>query len=846
MNHLRKIIYTLLIVALNVSVVCAREISEAKAREIAAGFYASVSGGNSPLSLRSADVGPDSHADSLYRHIYAFTMGENQGFVLVSGDDRAKPVLAYSLSGSFSFDDMPVQLRGLLEAYSLQLSCLERQDEKTPAYGGSYAETRLRSLRAGKAKAPLLDGIVWNQDAPFNNLCPEDRYVGQRTPAGCVAIAAAQIMRYYRYPEHGVGGREYSTETQRIPVRADFENTVYDWDNMLENYNGGNYSLKQAEAVATLVYHVGVACKMDYDYMGSGATAKETARIFTKYFNYDSNLEYIDRTHYTEPEWEALLKSEIDAGRPVLQLGEGPSGGHAFVCDGYDENGFFHYNWGWGGLSDGYYQSSALDPEVLGIGSGMGSYNYLQSAFCNIQPPCDSSVHVAGVHLARTPEISQNTTARNEGNTVRASFYNYGLRDFSGEVVAALYNPQGEMLCVLAVKNLKKLTEMTGGTSGSDFTFTIPAEIPDGRYALRFAHKENGTDAYVQMLAPVTQRNYLDVVITQDNVSYLSHKEKARLSLMEKPKILTPLYQGCRASFSVSVRNDGEEYYSYMGVLLQKKNTYPQVRQYVGVMLTRIPKGAVRTFTYTTDSLALPAGDYDVVAVCDFENAQQSYLDAIGPDNLMVTDANLLAQPEDGRFLLTAPISVIAEDGGLYIYPNQYFNINAEICNEGGYDDADFLVVFFNRAEEMVGNTNPVGVSLGRGEKKSLQFSYRLNTLSGQYAAVLATVNNESVATPVEPVDYCSTVFKLAMPLSFALPDQEEALRAYVQGDKLCVSAAGNIDLLSVYDAQGRQITVLAPQTQNTELPVHTWRSGVYLLRVSCGQGNQTLRVMIP
>ncbi len=653
-------------------------------------------------------------------------------------------------------------------------------------------------------------------------------------------------MRFYRYPEHGIGSRNYSTETQRLPVSADFENTTYDWANMREDYNG-TYTEAEANAVATLCYHVGVACKMDYDYLnGSGATAKETAKAFTRYFNYDQNLEYIDRTHYIEADWEALLRKEIDAGRPVLQFGEGPSGGHAFVCDGYDEEGLFHYNWGWGGMSDGYFQSSALDPEYLGIGSGLGSYNHLQSALCNIQPPSETSTHVAGLHLAKTPQILSKSTGRHNENTATVSFYNYGLRNFAGEVVAALYGESGEMTCILATKQLKKLAELTGGTTGTKYTFTIPADIAEGTYTLRFAHREEGTEEYIEMRAPVTQSNFLTVGIEADKVTYTTPDAKARLSLVKAPEVLSPLYNGLRASFRITVRNDGPEFYSYMGILLQKQNTDGErVRQYVGLILTRIPEGSTRTFTYTADEITVPAGQYDVVAVCDHENAQKNYFDAIGPDSLMVTQEKIKPHPMlAGNFSLTSPITIAATDGSETIEANKPFTITAELTNKGGYDDGAFAVLFLNRSEEVIGNTNITYLSLSTLEKKTLQFTHKLNVEPGQYAAILATVNENNEASPVLPAENCAIVFDVHQPTGIAAAEADNNLRASVSGGMFHVSTNAPMTRLQIYTLQGALLTECSPQTGRATLPHPS--PGIYLIKATTEKGAQTIRLRVP
>lgn len=776
----------------------ARGLTPAEARRTAEMFYESCF-----RSSRSAYAVPEfrlvrsaASRGISAEAVYAFNVGEEEGFVLVSADDRMCPVVGYALEGSFSYERMPVQLRALLDDYS-------RQYEAVVASGVEVADatsySSVRTVSPGSSVAPLLGNICWSQDEPFNRLCPMDKYYErERTPAGCVAVAAAQIMKYYGYPLQGIGSRSYTTDTERLPVSADFAAATYDWSGMLADYNGG-YSEAAAEAVALLVYHVGVACRMDYNYEGSGATAKETAKAFTRYFGYDENIEYVDRTHYDEPSWEALLRAELDAGRPVLQFGEGEGGGHAFVCDGYDARGFFHYNWGWGGMSDGYFRTSALEPEYLGIGSGLGAYNHLQAMLTNIQPPNPSATHVAGLHLSKSLQPADAVTARDAETAVTASFYNYGLRNFTGEAALLLCDAGGRIVSVLSEKSLTNIRELEGGTKGTDFRFVIPEDVVPGTYRVYLAHREKGVADYTKMRTPVNVPNYLLATVSAGAVNYASPSYAARLSLVSKPEVVGPLYNSRRASFRITVRNDGEEFYSYLGVLMQKKGTGTEkVRQYVGVVLTRVPKGVTRTFTYSTDSIVVPAGDYDIVAVCDHENAYKNYFDAIGPDELMVTDATVKMRPLlEPNFVLAGPLSIETPDGSGVVEPNRMFSVRARVTNRGGYGDGSFALIFFNRDEEMIGNSNIVPLSLDRLKSGDLIITHKLNVPPGQYGVVLASVKGLE-AEAVGPNANNGLVFDVSAPA--AIVD---------------VKVSGSSAEDTLYDLSGR--------------PVRNVSSGIYL-----------------
>ena len=234
---------------------------------------------------------------------------------------------------------------------------------------------------------PLLK-TTWYQNAPYNNLCPIMVVNGQRALTGCVATAMAQIMMYWAkekgYPIKRIGNppaysysysyiENYVTKYQFVSIPALTSTPTYEWNNMLNSYIGSDAT----NAVAKLMYDCGVSVKMQYTHIGSGATSIDPDRrnisalsAFPAYFGFDDNIDFAYQDNYNPTDWNNLLRSELDAGRPVYYRGVDPNpngGGHAFVCDGYDNcdghanKGKFHFNWGWNGSGDGYFETSALN-----------------------------------------------------------------------------------------------------------------------------------------------------------------------------------------------------------------------------------------------------------------------------------------------------------------------------------------------------------------------------------------------------------------------------------------------------------------------------------------------------
>lgn len=310
---------------------------------------------------------------------YVFPNGEGKGFTVVSGDDRLPEVVGYSDKGTYDEENLPSNYVGFMKAYEEMVGQLDNGDSRASA---SIAEAKaLRSSGYQQPTvAPLLGSIQWNQMTPYNNMCP--KYNGSdRSVTGCVATAMAQVMMYYQHPKTLQADiPAYVTRTNHLSIPQINKGESYDWNNMLPQYASYeplNYTDAQAAAVAKLLYHCGVACKMDYD---SSSGANVTPAILSTYFGYDSDLmQDLNRDVFTLAEWSQIMDKELTAKRPILYSGRSSDGEHEFVCDGSDGNGLYHINWGWGGYQDGYFDVTILNPDKGGAGSGSAPDGYNQS-----------------------------------------------------------------------------------------------------------------------------------------------------------------------------------------------------------------------------------------------------------------------------------------------------------------------------------------------------------------------------------------------------------------------------------------------------------------------------------
>ena len=419
---------------------------------------------------------------------YVFNKVGGNGFVIVSGDDIIKPILAYSYVNSFHVENMPDNLRAWMAYYREQINWAREEnivsDEET-----IWAWERLRDEidSAKNSEEVLIETALWDQTAPYNLLCPTIN--GTQAPTGCVATALAIVMKYNRWPDQGSGMTfQYTTKQYRQTLSATY-NIVYDWDNMLNKYEKGNYSADQAEAVSQLMYHCGVFSEMDYTPRSSGALTLTAMSGMVRYMKYDKSMTLQSREWYTEAEWNGLLKKELNAGRLVIYGGSNnKEEGHQFVLDGYKQNDY-HVNWGWGGTANGYYSLSALDPDSQGVGGNTGGgFTVGQDAVIGVKKSeegsgyCDNLAFMSGFTESGEMFSGLTTTETNfiprVRFTVKAGFYiNYGIRNFSGAIVLALVDKHGNIKEFItrevSVNGLK-----IGYGSGNVFSCSI-ANIPE-------------------------------------------------------------------------------------------------------------------------------------------------------------------------------------------------------------------------------------------------------------------------------------------------------------------------------------------------------------------------------
>ncbi len=342
-------------------------ISEVEAKRVALGLF--VHKGGSPDSELAIDK---LSARGQQADIYVINF-KPTGFVILSGDDRAYPILAYSLTDIFPMNDLPDHVAWFIGEYQRTIN--EIRENHTLSVDSTWQKLRnadYSSFTISRDVAALLS-TTWDQGWPYNSMCPADGSgPGGHVWAGCTATAMAQIMKRWNHPVTGNSSHSYTAGSYGT-LSANFGASTYNWAAMPNSTSSVNSS------ISTLLYHCGVATNMDYSPTGSGAYLTDARTALVTYFRYNSGAAYYEASNYSTSTWASMLTSDLDLGRPILYQGYSPSSGHAWVLDGYQATNYFHFNWGWSGSYNGYFYLNNLNP-------GSYTFNQNQGAVMHIYP----------------------------------------------------------------------------------------------------------------------------------------------------------------------------------------------------------------------------------------------------------------------------------------------------------------------------------------------------------------------------------------------------------------------------------------------------------------------------
>lgn len=503
----------------------AKPIDATTAQTVARHFFRSTDKGNTIPGQLNFDLAFEAKgrlsADAAEEtaFYYIFNLIGTEGYVIVGADDVAEPIWAYSVESWFDPVNIPINMEKWIEAYRQEMIyILSHELRATPEIAAKWQQWQAGDLVVQDRTAGVNPLCVtrWDQAPYYNALCPGG------SVTGCVATAMAQVMKFWNHPAQGEGFHSYNEDNYGT-VSANFGSTSYNWAAMPNSLNSNN------TAVATLMYHCGVSVDMNYSPQVSGAYVATAASpithcseyAFKTYFKYSPSLQGVLRSNYSSAQWVNLMKSELDAGRPILHAGIGSGGGHAFVCDGYDNADYFHFNWGWGGQADGYFLNYALNPGSTGTGGGSGGYNSNQHILIGVQPVNGGGggggSQPASVQLYTPLVPASNPFAYTELISVSANIQNTGNTPFYGDITAALFDENYTF-----VDFIQTYTESNGLPSGFVYQNNLVFSngsldvVPGDYYIGIFVRPTNGNWIQVangsyQNMIPVSVVYYNDI-----------------------------------------------------------------------------------------------------------------------------------------------------------------------------------------------------------------------------------------------------------------------------------------------------------------------------------------------
>lgn len=518
--------------------------------------------------------------------VYVFTR-ESGRTLFVSADDLARPLLGFTDSAPCG--ELPPQLEWWLSEYAREIEQahpVQAEPRTSDAPKSDYLEITRAPI------APMLTSR-WNQDTPYNLMCPKIN--GNCCYTGCVATAAAQVMYYFKYPDTGTGSISYISNEESSgsgqyhgTLSLDFSSVTFDWDNMLPDYSNGSCDEIQTEAVATLMKAVGYASRMNYGTLASSATVNDCVEGMKTFFGYNKKASLANRSFFSRSAWESLIYSNLQEVGPVLYRGANLLGaGHAFVCDGYAD-GYFHFNWGWGGYCDGMFSLSALSPDGEGVGgNGTSDYSFDQNAFINLTRPEGRTIDIEMPAMIGYGDLSG--SIENQDITLSARRV---LSNNSADIVNI--NPAIKLTNTDGVSQIVKWphqSPLKPGYGYSNMLFTLPSDLADGTYKAELLCSCDNAD-YIPVKREVGCTDFVTIVV--NGGLYSVENPVSPSYTLSDVELLSPLYLFSDFKVAFKASNDSET----------------EIARGVQPWIYRREAGPTPKYIFTTDRLAMGQGVY--------------------------------------------------------------------------------------------------------------------------------------------------------------------------------------------------------------------------------------------
>ena len=532
--------------------------------------------------------------------LYAVNIGEQEGFVLVSGDDRMRPVLGYADQGTFDEASMPDNMRGWLEGYAEEMRWLDAQ--------GYQPVLQRRADGNIKVAIPAMIQTQWNQGAPYYYYCPLDGTVYSVT--GCAATAMAQVV-YYNAMRSNMPKKlaadipGYTTSTKKFVIAPiDAKSTTLEWSAMTATYNN-EQTIGEAsvQAVCTLMKCCGSALEMNYAASSSGASSEKLPMALKRYFGFDTTTRLIYRMNYSIAEWTDIIYNELKSGRPVLYTGHSSGGGHEFVIDGYDGAELFHVNWGWGGDCDGHFALTVLNP---GDNSGIGAsattdgYSFGQDATIGIQ-------YGSGESYAEPQRLSTYTLTAS-GTMITYQLYNVTSSTQTFEYGIGMKDAGGDIVLFQTTPGEKAGMKVGEGITAS---LIVPTDADKAGQTLKVfpVSRVKGTTAWLTDLS--TEVTYVQIAYDGSGNPTLEAHPSGTLT-QTSFNVVGDMCAKSTQKVTVGLKNTGDEFY---GVLYFFASTTENKGSYLQRNGLTVVKGGVATATF--DFIPTAPGTYTLWVATD-------------------------------------------------------------------------------------------------------------------------------------------------------------------------------------------------------------------------------------
>lgn len=632
--------------------------------------------------------------------VYLFAT-QNDGYVAVSADDACEALLGYGITGDISEDSMAPGLKYWLQSYADQVAWARKH--------GAAARVDRRQVPQREAIEPMTK-TRWNQGVPYNDECPE--IDGTRCVTGCVATALAQVMKYHNWPVTGTGTTSYAWNRQTLSI--DYGATTFDWDNMLDTY-GADATAAQRAAVAKLMYANGVGVNMSYTTTESSATSMSVAALMVNHYGYDKGVHYMSRDYYGLEAWEDSVYSQLKNYGPVQYSGQSNDGGHSFVFDGYASDGYFHVNWGWGGMSDGYFLLTALDPGEQGIGGSTSGYNFQQDIIAGVRRPVEGSQIYAnilwdGSFVSEQTQVSLGSVLQFQGPV-----YNFGIAALNGQFGLKLVSSDGTVSYIegTAIDNMQPLT----GVMAVDFK--LPSDLDAGVYIATPAALFDGKwkDIPVKQSGSQSAR-----IAVQDSVAYIETEVSPEISI-EDVTLSTSFYIDADFEIKATLVNNGTREFGspIEAVLLDSVgNMVAYGKRYPVDIVGGQSESMIYVSSFTAyGSNPLTAGNY----LLSFINCDTGGL-LVEP---MAITLHAAATP-------TLTVTKIKPEGDARSVDKNNMRFTAEVsCTSGYFGGMLTLVIFpYSRSGEVTSVGTITSDPLFVGEGQTVQATFEGSLANGQ------------------------------------------------------------------------------------------------------------------